>query len=131
MKVMVIEIKHYQLKNILKIPYFKDIINDLRKSDTQKTQLKIAINFMFFNDNDEERVMHSKSDDIEITTNYKTKNFQSLLSRYQIGFETSMKSSDFIIDCVYLSYYKYRKINPKRGRSYIDSPDWMRNKKQQ
>ena len=75
MKVMVIEIKHYQLKNILKIPYFKDIINDLRKSDTQKTQLKIAINFMFFNDNDEERVMHSKSDDIEITTNYKTKNF--------------------------------------------------------
>ena len=91
---------------------------------------------MFFNDNDEERVMHSKSDDIEITTNYKTdeiieENFQSLLSRYQIGFETSMKGSDFIIDCVYLSYYKYRKINPKRGRSYIDSPDWMRNKKQQ
>ena len=24
--------------------------------------------------------------------------------------------------------YKYHKINPNRGRSYIDSPDWMKNK---
>ena len=32
-----------------------------------------------------------------------------------------MKSSDFIIDCVYLLYYKCYKINFKRGRSYIDS----------
>ena len=24
--------------------------------------------------------------------------------------------------------YKCHKINPNRGRSYIDSPDWMKNK---
>ena len=64
MKVKVIEIKHYQLKKYLnKIrPYLKDIINYLKKSGTWKIQLTIANNFISFIDNDEERVMHSKSD---------------------------------------------------------------------
>ena len=29
----------------------------------------------------------------------------------------------------YLLYYKCHKINPNRGGSYIDSPDWIKNKK--
>ena len=33
--------------------------------------------------------------------------FQSHLSRYQFGLETSMKVSDFIFDCVNLLQYKY------------------------
>ena len=48
--------------------------------------------------------------------------FQSLLSSYQIGLETSMRGSDFIFDCVNLLYYKCHKINIKHGGSYIDSP---------
>ena len=43
-------------------PYLKGIINDLKKSDTWKIQLTIAINFMSSKDNDEECVMHLKSD---------------------------------------------------------------------
>ena len=43
--------------------------------------------------------------------------------------ETSMKGTDFIFDCEHLPYYKCYKINPNRGGSYIDSPDWI--KKQQ
>ena len=31
--------------------------------------------------------------------------FRSLLSRYHIGLETSMRSSDCIIDCFHLLYY--------------------------
>ena len=60
--------KRYQLKHILnKIePYLKNIINDLKKSDAQKIQLPLAINFISSKDNDEERAMHSKSDNIEI-----------------------------------------------------------------
>ena len=59
-----------------------------------------AINFMSSKNNDEERVLHSKSDDIEIMPNDKEDEvieelFQSLLSRYQTGLETSVKSSDF------------------------------------
>ena len=60
---MVIETKHYQLSNILR-PYLKDIINNLKKSDTWKIQLAIANNFISSIDNDEPRVMHSKSDEI-------------------------------------------------------------------
>ena len=46
-------------------PYLKDIINNLKKSDTREIQLTIRNNFIFSIDNDEERVMHSKSDNME------------------------------------------------------------------
>ena len=53
----------------------------------------ISINFIFSKDNDEERVMHSKSDNKEMMINDKKDEvieeiFRSLLSRYQIGLET-------------------------------------------
>ena len=113
MKVMVIEIKHYQFENILikfKRPYLKDVIYNLKKSYTQKILLTIAINFISSKDNDEERLNHSKSDKIEIMINDKAgkvleKCFESLLKRYQIGLETSMRGSHFIFDCVHLLYY--------------------------
>ena len=84
--------------------------------------------------NNEEHVMHSKSDDIEIMINEKVdeiieKPFQSLPSRYQIGLETPMKGSDFIFDCVYLLCHKRRKTNTNCGVSYIDFADWIKNKK--
>ena len=41
-------------------PYLKDIMNNLKKSGTWKTQLIIANNFISSIDNDEERVIHSK-----------------------------------------------------------------------
>ena len=37
--------------------------------------------------------------------------FQLILSRYQIRLETSIRSCDFIFDCVHLLYYKCDKIN--------------------
>ena len=56
---------------------------------------------------------------------------ESLLSRYQIGLETSMKDSDFIFDGVYLLHYKCHKINLNQGKSYIDSSESKKFKKQQ
>ena len=53
-------------------PYLKDIINNLKKADTYKIQLTIANNFTSVIDNDEERVMHSKSDNTEIMINDET-----------------------------------------------------------
>ena len=70
MKVKVIEIKHYQLKNIW-IRYLKDIINRLKKSDMWKIQLTVGINFISVKDNDEDRLMHSKSDSKVIMINDK------------------------------------------------------------
>ena len=90
----------------------------------------IAISVLSSKYNDEERVMHSKSDNIEITTNDKAdKYFQSRFSRYQIGLEISMKGSDFVFDYVHLLYYKCHEINSERVGSYIDAPDWIKNKK--
>ena len=40
-----------------------------------------------------------------------------------------MKSSELVLDYVHLFYYKCHKINWNRGGSYIDSPDWIKNKK--
>ena len=63
-----IEIKHYhnKLSSIIIIeeyfnkirPYLKDIINDLKQSDTWKIQLAITVIFISSkDDNDEERVI--------------------------------------------------------------------------
>ena len=99
----------------------KDLINNLKKPDTWKIHLIIPINFISSKDNDKESVMHSKSDNMVIMINGKgdeviEKLFESLLSRYQIRLETLMRGSDFIFDCVHLSYYKCHK-------------DWIKSKK--
>ena len=47
-------------------PYLTHIINNLKESDTLKIQLIIANNFVSSINNDEEHVMHSKIDNIEI-----------------------------------------------------------------
>ena len=54
--------------------------------------------------------------------------FESLLFRYQIGLDTTMKDSSFIFDYVNLLYYECHKINPNCSGSHIDSPDWIKNK---
>ena len=49
--------------------YLEDIIINLKKSYTWKIQLTIANKFVSSIDNDKERVIHSKSDKIEIIIN--------------------------------------------------------------
>ena len=40
-----------------------------------------------------------------------------------------MKGSEFVFHYVQLLYYRCHKINPNCGQLYIDSPDWIKNKK--
>ena len=42
-----------------------------------------------------------------------------------------IKGSGFFFNYVHLLYYKCHKTNPNYGGSYIDSPDWIKTKKQQ
>ena len=77
--------------------------------------------------------MHSKNDNIEIMIDNEADEvikelFDSLKNRYQNNLE-SMKGSEFAFDYVHLMYHKCHKINPNRGGSYIDSIDWIKNKK--
>ena len=71
-------------------------------------------------DNDQECVMHSKNDNEEMIINDKEDEvieelFQLLLSRNQVGLETSMNGSDFIFDFAHLLHYKCQKINLKHN----------------
>ena len=50
--------------------YLKNIINNLKIFATWKVHLTKTNNFISSIDNDEERVMHSKSDNVEIMINY-------------------------------------------------------------
>ena len=82
-------------------------MNNLKTSDTWKIQLTIAINFISSKNNDEERVIYSKNHNIEMMISDRAEEvieeiFQSLRSIYQVGFETSMRGSDFIFDCVHI-----------------------------
>ena len=89
--------------------YLKDIIIDLQKSGLWKIQLTIAIKFIISSkDTNEERIIHLKSDNMEIL--YVNANeaieelFESLLSRYQTRLETSIRGSNFTFDSVNLLY---------------------------
>ena len=57
-----LSIKEYHIK-----PYLKDI-NNLKKSDSWKIQFKRAIIVISSGDIEEECIMHSKSDNIKIST---------------------------------------------------------------
>ena len=77
--------------------------------------------------------MDSKSDNIEIMISDEADEvikelFDSLKTRYQKNLE-SIKGREFVFDYVHLLCYNCHKINPDRDGSYIDSPDWIKNKK--
>ena len=56
------------------------------------------------------------------------KPFDSLKNRYQHNLG-SMRNSKFVFDYIKLLYYGCHKINLNHGGWYIDSPDWIKNKK--
>ena len=93
----------------------------------------ISKNFISSIDNDEEHVVHSKIDNIEIMINDEAdevikKLFKSFKNRYRNSLE-SMKGSEFVFDYVHLLYYKCHKTNLNRGGLYIDSPGCIKKQK--
>ena len=85
-------------------------------------------------DSDETRIMPTRSDNIEIMMGSETDEiieelFKSLLQRYQKTLEESMDGGHFTFDGVNAFYYKLNKVSLSRGRSYIDSPEWLKYKK--
>ena len=86
-------------------PYLKDI-NNLKKSDSWKIILTTAIKFISSMENDEEHVMHSKSDNIEIMMNDEADEvikelFDSIKNAYRNNLD-SIKGSEFVFDYIYL-----------------------------
>ena len=55
--------------------------------------------------------------------------FESFLQKYGQNLEEKMKGSEFEFDGVDFLYYEFNKISINRGRSYVDYPKWIKNKK--
>ena len=95
----------------------------------------MKINFAFSLPNsDETRIMHAKSDNEKIMISSKTEEvikelFESLLKRYKKELEGSMDGSHSTFDGVNALYYDLNTVSLSRGRSYIDCPEWLKNKK--
>ena len=98
----------------------RDIIIHFQTSDTWKLQLTIAVIFVSSEDAEEERVIHSRSENMKITS-YNDENKLGLRDRDNL--ETSMRRRDFIFDLVHLIYCKCHKVIFRCVGSYIDSPD--------
>ena len=66
-----------------------NIIIDLQNSDTWKIQLTISINFIFLKDVEQDRVMHSRRDNIKFTSynDVNTKLLMNSLSHFDLNFK--------------------------------------------
>ena len=78
--------------------------------------------------------MHTRSDNIEITIGDDNDDiieelFKSFIQKYEESLQNKMRGSDFEFDGVNFSYYDFNEISLNRGRSYIDSPKWLKDKK--
>ena len=96
----------------------------------------MTISFISSKDSGEIYTMQAKSNDIEIMMGNKTdevieERFESLLQKYQEGLEEKMRGSKFVFDSVDLLHYNLHKISLNTGGLYIDSPKWLKIKRQQ
>ena len=109
-------------------PYLVDMINEHKNQSEWKIQLSVEINFISSKpDSDETRIMHTKSDNIEIMIVSDTNEviedlFKSLLQGYQENLEEKLRGSEFNFYAVNLLHYNLNKISLNRGGSYIKSP---------
>ena len=78
--------------------------------------------------------MHTRSVNEEFTNGSDTDEiikelFKFLLQRYQENLQEKMRGSEIVFDGANFLYYDFNKISISRGGSYIDSPEWLKNKK--
>ena len=91
----------------------------------------MVINFISSRGSDEILIMGTKSHNIEIMMGNEINEiieepFESLLQKYQEELKENMRGSEFNFD---LSHYNLHKINLRKVGSYIDFPEWLKNKK--
>ena len=123
----------YEYFDIIK-PYLKDLIDDHKGKGEWTIQLSMQMIFVSFIDANETLEMHTKSDNITIMSGTETEDvikelFNTFRKRYQEGLETKMKGSSFTFERIDLLEYHLHKISLNRGSSYIESPEWIKNKR--
>ena len=115
--------------------YLRKLINYYKNKGKWKLQLIAEIKFISLKPgSDETRIMHTRSDNIEIKIGDDNDDiieelFRSFLQKYEESLQNKMRGSDFEFDGVNFLYYDFNKISLNRGGSYIDSPKWLKDKK--
>ena len=115
--------------------HLRKLINYYKNKGEWKVQLIAEISFIPLKPgSDETRIMHTRSDNEEFTNGCDTDEiieglFESFLEKYEENLQEKMKGSDFEFDGVNFLYYDFNKRSINRGGSYIDSPQWLKNKK--
>ena len=116
-------------------PYFYDLINVYKAKGEWKLQLSAEISFVLQKpDSNEIRIMYTRSTPEEIIIGCQTEEvaenlIMQLLQKYQDNLQNKMKGSDFIFSGVNYLYYDLNRITISKGRSYIESPKWLKDKK--
>ena len=129
-KILTIKEYHALIEQLL-----AELIEEYKLKGEWKMQLTAEINFTSLKpDSNEIRVMHMKSDNIEITIGDDMDDVieelcKSFMQRYEENLQDKMKESEFGFDGVNLMYYDFNKTSIIKGGSYIDSPKWIKNKK--
>ena len=133
MKEREIKIKKLTIKEYLNMirPYLVDMINDRKNQSEWKIQLSAEMNFISSKpDSDETRIMHTKSNNIEIMIGSDTD--EVIEELFKISFakisRKFRRKNEFVFYSVNMLYYSLNKISFNRGGSYIDSPEWIKNK---
>ena len=105
--------------------YLRKLISYCKNKGEWKVQLIAEISFISLKPgSDETRIMHTRSDNIEIMIGDDTDEiieelFKSFLQKYEENLQNKMRGSDFEFDGVL--YYDFNKISLNRSGSYIDS----------
>ena len=110
------------------------MIDNHKAHSEWKIQLILRIIFVSSLDTNEIHKMHTKSDNVEIMSGTETSEainelFNSFLRRYQERLETKMKGSSYIFERVDVLEYHFHKVSLNKGGSYIDSDEWLKNKR--
>ena len=115
--------------------YLRKLLEEYKQKGEWKVQLTIEVNFISLKPgSDETRIMYTRSDNIEIMFGDDNDDiieqlFESLLKKYEENLQNKMRGSEFEFDGVNFLYYDFNKTSINRGRSYIDSPKWLKYKK--
>ena len=93
------------------------------------------VNFISSKDTGKTRTIYVWSDNVSIIRGGDTDNiirdtFSSVLRNCQEELKT-IKGSDFVFESVELMDYKLHRVLLRRDESYVKSPEWLANKKQQ
>ena len=111
------------------------MINYYKDKGEWKVQLIAEVNFISLKPgSDETRIMHTRSDNIEIMIGKGNEEiiedlFKSFLQKCEENLQNKMRGLGFEFDGINFLYYDFNKISLNRGRSYIDSPKWLKDKK--